>query len=157
MGKLGDMWKKATGEVEPVRAAPPPVADARPPRSMVFTSGNFPLGATTDDQRRRLESYGLSHVGKVREGNEDHFVIASLQRSLEVRQTNLEDRAVLDPLCGPKAKGAFVREDDGSLDWALDTERIGEAAFNCLQAAITVSGLPRESLIVDFAPPAEGY
>ena len=42
-------------------------------------------------------------MGKVREGNEDHFVIASLQRSLEIRQTNLEDRAVLDPLCGPKA------------------------------------------------------
>jgi protein phosphatase len=42
-------------------------------------------------------------VGKVREGNEDHFVIASLQRSLEVRQTNLEQRELLDPLCGPKA------------------------------------------------------
>ena len=105
MGKLGDMWKKATGEVEPAppQAPPPPVADARPPRSMIFTSGNFSLGGTNDDQRRRLESFGLSHVGKVREGNEDHFVIASLQRSLEIRQTNLEDRTVLDPLCGPKA------------------------------------------------------
>jgi protein phosphatase len=116
MGKLGDMWKKATGEVEPVRPAPPPVGDARPPRSMIFTSGNFALGATTDDQRRRLESYGLSHVGKVREGNEDHFVIASLQRSLEVRQTNLEDRAVLDPLCGPKAYLYAVADGVGGLD-----------------------------------------
>lgn len=105
MGKLGDMWKKATGEVDAARPAapPPPLADERPRRSVNFTSGSFPLGATSDDQRRRLESYGLSHEGKVREGNEDHFVIASLQRSLEVRQTNLEDRAVLDPLCGPKA------------------------------------------------------
>jgi protein phosphatase len=116
MGKLGDMWKKATGEVEPVPPAPPPVADARPPRSMIFTSGNFALGTTTDDQRRRLESYGLSHVGKVREGNEDHFVIASLQRSLEVRQTNLEDRAVLDPLCGPKAYLYAVADGVGGLD-----------------------------------------
>ena len=83
---------------------------------MLYTSGAFPLGATTDDQRRRLESYGLSHVGKVREGNEDHFVIASLQRSLEVRQTNLEDRAVLDPLCGPKAYIYAVADGVGGLD-----------------------------------------
>ena len=118
MGKLGDMWKKATGEVETVRpdAPPPPVADERPRRSMLYTSGNFPLGAANDDQRRRLESYGLSHVGKVREGNEDHFVIASLQRSLEVRQTNLEDRAVLDPLCGPKAYIYAVADGVGGLD-----------------------------------------
>ena len=118
MGKLGDMWKKATGEVEPAppQAPPPPVADARPPRSMIFTSGNFSLGGTNDDQRRRLESFGLSHVGKVREGNEDHFVIASLQRSLEVRQTNLEDRAVLDPLCGPKAYLYAVADGVGGLD-----------------------------------------
>jgi len=116
MGKLGDMWKKATGEVEPARPVPPPVADARPPRQAIYTSGNFPLGATTDDQRRRLESYGLSHVGMVREGNEDHFVIASLQRSLEVRQTNLEDRKVLDPLCGPKAYLYAVADGVGGLD-----------------------------------------
>ena len=94
MGKLGDIWKKATGEVEPVRPAPPPVADARPPRSAIYTSGNFPLGATTDDQRRRLESFGLSHVGMVREGNEDHFVIASLQRSLP-RPRSLRTRILL--------------------------------------------------------------
>ena len=116
MGKLGDMWKKATGEVEPARPVPLPVADARPPRQAIYTSGNFPLGATTDDQRRRLESYGLSHVGMVREGNEDHFVIASLQRSLEVRQTNLEDRKVLEPLCGPKAYLYAVADGVGGLD-----------------------------------------
>ena len=118
MGKLGDMWKKATGEVDAARPAapPPPLADERPRRSVNFTSGSFPLGATSDDQRRRLESYGLSHEGKVREGNEDHFVIASLQRSLEVRQTNLEDRAVLDPLCGPKAYLYAVADGVGGLD-----------------------------------------
>jgi protein phosphatase len=119
MGKLADMWKKATGEVDAVQAPaplPPPIADERPRRPMMFTSGNFPLGSTSDDQRRRLESYGLSHVGKVREGNEDHFVIASLQRSLEVRQTNLEDRAVLEPLCGPKAYIYAVADGVGGVD-----------------------------------------
>jgi serine/threonine protein phosphatase PrpC len=102
MGKISDMWNKVTGEVP---SAPPPKAprgDAPTSRSMIYSSGAFVLGAS-DDQRRRIESFGISHVGKVREGNEDHFVIASLQRSLEIRQTNLEERSVLDPLCGPKA------------------------------------------------------
>jgi PPM family protein phosphatase len=118
MGKIADMWKKATGEQEAVNVAPapPPVADERPKRPAVFTSGTFALGATNDDQRRRLESFGLSHVGMVREGNEDHFVIASLQRSLEVRQTNLEDRAVLEPLCGPKAYLYAVADGVGGQD-----------------------------------------
>jgi protein phosphatase len=118
MGKLGDMWKKATGEQDAVSAPPPavPLADERPKRPAMFNSGTFALGATNDDQRRRLESYGLSHVGMVREGNEDHFVIASLQRSLEVRQTNLEDRAVLDPLCGPKAYLFAVADGVGGQD-----------------------------------------
>jgi protein phosphatase len=63
-----------------------------------------------------LESFGISHVGKVREGNEDHFVIASLQRSLEIRQTNLEERSVLDPLCGPKAYLYAVADGVGGQD-----------------------------------------
>src|SRR5439155_10306376 len=117
MGKISDMWNKVSGEVP---APPPPAkpgrADGPPSRSMIYSSGAFTLGATNDDQRRRLESFGISHVGKVREGNEDHFVIASLQRSLEIRQTNLEDRGVLDPLCGPKAYLYAVADGVGGQD-----------------------------------------
>jgi hypothetical protein len=136
MGKLGDMWKKATGETPAERPAPlpPPVTNERGGRPAIFTSGNFALGATNDDQRRRIESYGLSHVGKVREGNEDHFVIASLQRSLEVRQTNLEDRALLEPLCGPKAYLYAVADgvggvEGGSLASSLTLKTIVEYLF----------------------------
>ena len=56
-----------------------------------------------DDVRRRIESYGASHVGHVRASNEDHFVVASLQRSVQLRQTNLEDPGPLERLCGPMA------------------------------------------------------
>jgi protein phosphatase len=55
------------------------------------------------DARRRIESYGVSHVGHVRSANEDHFVIASLQRSVQLRQTNLDDHGLLERLCGPMA------------------------------------------------------
>jgi protein phosphatase len=60
-------------------------------------------GGTGDDVRRRVESFGHSHIGHVRAANEDHFVVASLQRSLQLRQTNLDDRAIFDRLCGPMA------------------------------------------------------
>jgi protein phosphatase len=39
----------------------------------------------------------------VRTSNEDHFVVASLQRSVQLRQTNLEDPGPLERLCGPMA------------------------------------------------------
>ncbi len=64
---------------------------------------NMAPGGAQDAVRRRVESFGYSHVGKVRQANEDHFVIASLQRSVQLRQTNLDDTAVFDRLCGPMA------------------------------------------------------
>jgi protein phosphatase len=62
--------------------------------------GAHPAG---DDVRRRIESHGASHVGHVRPSNEDHFVVASLQRSVQLRQTNLDDHALIERLCGPMA------------------------------------------------------
>jgi protein phosphatase len=55
------------------------------------------------DTRRLIESYGISHPGNVRADNEDHFVTAALQRSVQLRQTNLEDVQVFDRLSGPRA------------------------------------------------------
>jgi protein phosphatase len=99
MSRLAEYWKKVSGAQEVIAT---------------HTTGSH--GITSEDPRRRLESYGLSHVGKVREGNEDHFVIASLQRSLEVRQTNFEQRMLLDPLCGPKAYLFAVADGVGGQD-----------------------------------------
>ena len=61
------------------------------------------LSAPSDEVRRRIESFGVSHTGHRRPTNEDHFVIASLQRSVQLRQTNLEARALFARLCGPMA------------------------------------------------------
>ena len=73
-------------------------------------------GGPQDGVRRRVESYGASHVGKVRQANEDHFVIASLQRSVQLRQTNLDDTAMFDRLCGPMAYLYAVADGVGGLD-----------------------------------------
>jgi protein phosphatase len=50
-----------------------------------------------------IESHGLSHAGLVRSVNEDHFVTATLQRSVQLRQTNLDDVHLFDRLSGPRA------------------------------------------------------
>lgn len=38
-----------------------------------------------------LDVYGLTHPGKVRPNNEDHFLICSLQRKIEIYHTSLPD------------------------------------------------------------------
>lgn len=42
----------------------------------------------TDDE---VDVYGLTHPGKVRKDNQDHFLICSLDKALRVRQTSLPD------------------------------------------------------------------
>ncbi|MEP6590409.1 MAG: protein phosphatase 2C domain-containing protein [Gemmatimonadota bacterium] len=52
-----------------------------------------PPGTTTrrpDDDE--IDVYGLSHVGKVRKQNQDHFLLASIQKRLHVLHTNLTDQ-----------------------------------------------------------------
>ena len=51
----------------------------------------------------RVDASGLTDVGRKRKANEDHFVIVSLQKSAQVRQTSLEDPRVFDRLRGPEA------------------------------------------------------
>ena len=38
-----------------------------------------------------IEVYGLTHVGKVRQINQDHFVLATIHRRVDVLQTSLAD------------------------------------------------------------------
>jgi len=77
-------------------------------RLVTIPSGEMPqprpatLGGPAD-LRRMIESHGVSHPGHVRAVNEDHFVTATLQRSVQLRQTNLEDVHLFDRLSGPRA------------------------------------------------------
>jgi hypothetical protein len=106
----------ASREAAMTRSAGPHTSGAGAP-------GTHPLGTPpaaaaadrADDVRRRVESHGLSHAGLVRPANEDHFVVASLQRSVQVRQTNLEDPGVLERLCGPMAYVFAVADGVGGV------------------------------------------
>lgn len=52
----------------------------------------------TPDRRPKddeIDVFGLSHVGKVRKENQDHFLLASIQKRLQVLYTNLSQEARL--------------------------------------------------------------
>lgn len=49
------------------------------------------LPITRKPRNDEIDCYGLTHVGKVRKVNQDHFLIASLRKRMEVLQTSLPD------------------------------------------------------------------
>ena len=61
----------------------------------------------------RVDSAGVSHNGKVRPANEDHFAIMTLQRNVQLRATNLQDIAVLDRLRRPEITIMIVADGVG--------------------------------------------
>lgn len=104
---------------------PSAASDASAPREATVE----PRVAVHADVRRLLESYGLSHTGRVRAANEDHFVTATLQRSVQLRQTNLDDTQLFDKLAGPRAYLYAVA--DG----------VGGASGGKVASALAVAGL----------------
>lgn len=61
----------------------------------------------------RVDSFGLSHAGTVRPANEDHFAIMVLQRSIQLRSTNLQDTTILDRLRRPEVNIFVVADGVG--------------------------------------------
>jgi protein phosphatase len=61
----------------------------------------------------RIEACGLSHAGKVRSANEDHFAIMTLQKSVQLRATNLQDTSILDRLRKPEVNILMVADGVG--------------------------------------------
>jgi protein phosphatase len=83
----------------PIGSDLPGTVSARPPHKVPRSPTLGPVA----DARRLIESFGISHTGKVRKVNEDHFVTAALHRAVQIRQTNLDDTQVFERLSGPRA------------------------------------------------------
>lgn len=59
-------------------------------------TGEFVVPELTRRPRdHELDVYGLTHPGKVRANNEDHFLICALQKKVEVYHTSLPDPSIL--------------------------------------------------------------
>ena len=50
----------------------------------------------------RVDAKGLTDIGKKRKANEDHFVVLTLRRAIEVKDSSLTDARVFDRLRGPE-------------------------------------------------------
>ncbi len=61
----------------------------------------------------RVDAHGLSHAGKVRTVNEDHFALMTLQKAVQLRATNLQDTALLDRLRKPEVHIFIVADGVG--------------------------------------------
>ena len=68
---------------------------------------------TPPAQLTRLDAFGLSHPGKVRPANEDHFAIMTLQKSVQLRGTNLQDTSILDRVRRPEVHLLVVADGVG--------------------------------------------
>jgi serine/threonine protein phosphatase PrpC len=61
-----------------------------------------PIRKPRDDE---IDVYGITHSGKVRKENQDHFLICALKKQMAVRQTSLTD---LDSITGEPERLAFL-------------------------------------------------
>ncbi len=64
--------------------------------------------------RAALDLFGLTHIGKVRALNQDHFVLATLNKRLDLLQTSLPDHALPDMTEHRLATVAAVADGVGS-------------------------------------------
>ena len=69
---------------------------------MTTTTSAAPVRKPTDQE---IDIFGLTHPGRVRSSNQDHFLVCSLRKQITVHQTSLPDIAALT---GPSERAAFV-------------------------------------------------
>jgi PPM family protein phosphatase len=67
----------------------------------------------TVDTVQGVDAFGLTHTGKVRTNNEDHFVIATLRKSLELQNTSVGDPSPFDRMKGSAARLFIVADGVG--------------------------------------------
>jgi serine/threonine protein phosphatase PrpC len=86
----------------------------------------------------RVDAFGLSDVGRVREENEDHFVVASLRKTLTLRHTNVTQARRLEEDAGPEALLLLVADGVGGNEAGAEASSTAAAAI--LEYLATAAG-----------------
>lgn len=82
-----------------------------------MTAPSTPPDAEADPRKPRddeIDVYGLTHTGHIRKQNQDHFLIASLSKQMQVHRTSLPDDASLPQAPERLAFLAMVADGVGS-------------------------------------------
>ena len=72
---------------------------------MTSTNTDPNIDAMRKPRDEEVDFFGLTHMGKVRASNQDHFLICSLRKGIEVHATSLDD---LTPLTKAGERMAFL-------------------------------------------------
>ena len=83
-----------------------------------------------------IDAYGLTHVGKVRPANQDHFLICSLRKQAVVQQTSLPD---VSALASRTDRVAFVAMVADGVSGGVAGEQASRLAIEAVTAYVTES------------------
>ena len=83
-----------------------------------------------------LDVYGVTHVGKVRRDNQDHFLIASLHKHLAVHQTSIPEGSLS---AGDTDRLAFLAMVADGVGGSVGGEEASRFALDAITAYITRS------------------
>jgi PPM family protein phosphatase len=102
---------------------------------MTSTTMTVPNPATSRKPRdEEVDVYGLTHPGRVRKENQDHFVICSLHKQVTIHNTSLPDAEVLTE--GPERLAFLTMVADG-VGGGLKGEEASRLALECITRYVT--------------------
>ena len=126
----------------------------RPAETLDESTGEFPTGDAAPPPRVVVTFDGLTHPGKVRENNEDHFLVARLSKSMHVCKTSLPGDGKTTPA---EEEGYLVIVADGmggvaagERASALAVESVEQFVQNTLKWFLHLDGAEEHQLVSEL-------